>query len=219
MMLAPDVRKVFHGVDWSFYQRLSEVVGEQRPGFRLAYDGRDLEIMVVGPLHEDIAEFAGEFVKVVAEELEIALRAMRITTWKRPEVARGIESDQCYYFLPEKLAAAAAARKRKSDDVADYPNPDLAIEVDISRPKVDRPDIYAALQVTEVWRFTDTSLTIEQLTDQGTFAPREVSGFLPVRAEEVARWVLEEDTSDVADWKRRLRAWIRAELAGRRPQE
>ena len=39
------------------------------------------------------------------------------------------------------------------------PNPDLAIEVDISPPKVDRPGIYAALKVMEVWRFTDSSVT------------------------------------------------------------
>ncbi|HWU38825.1 MAG TPA: hypothetical protein VN203_14340, partial [Candidatus Acidoferrum sp.] len=31
-------------------------------------------------------------------------------------------------FLPEKLAAAKAAMTRGSNDVADYPNPDLAIE-------------------------------------------------------------------------------------------
>ena len=36
---------------------------------------------------------------------------------------------------------------RGSNDVADYPNPDLAIEVDISPSQLDRPEIYAKLQV------------------------------------------------------------------------
>jgi Uma2 family endonuclease len=212
--MEPDVRRVFRGVDWNFYERLLDVVGE-RPSVRIAYDGTDLEIMVTGPLHDDFAELAGELVKVIAEELEILWRALGRTTWKRKAVARGLESDQCFYFDPEKLATSAAALKRKSNDVADYPNPDLAIEVDISRPEVDRPAIYAGLKVSEVWRFTETGMTIERLTDQGTFAPQEASGFLPIRAEEVVRWVLEEDTSDIADWKRRLRAWVRAELPGR----
>jgi len=45
---------------------------------------------------------------------------------------------------------------------------------------------------------------------------RLASGFLPVRADEVARWVLAEDTSDPSDWKQRLRTWVQTELVGRR---
>jgi Uma2 family endonuclease len=212
-MTAHNERAVIRGVDWGYYERLLAVVGE-RNGIHLAYDGKDLEINAPGPLHEDITEFSGELVKVIAEELGIRWRALASTTWKRPEIARGIEADQCYYFLPEKLAQAAAARKRKSNDVADYPNPDLAIEIDLSASQIDRPGIYAALGVTEVWRFDATRLNIERLNDDGTFTAVEASGFLPVRADEVAHWVLEEDLADPPAWKRRLRAWIRTERGG-----
>ncbi len=51
-----------------------------------------------------------------------------------------------HYFTAKKLAADAKSRARKSNKVADYPNPDLAIEIDISPSEVDRPAIYAALQ-------------------------------------------------------------------------
>ena len=63
---------------------------------------------------------------------------------------RGLAVDQCYYFEAGKPAAVAAARARKSNDVADYPNPDLAIEVDLSPPEIDRAGIYAALKVVFV---------------------------------------------------------------------
>ena len=109
----------------------------------------------------------------------------------------------------------AAARARKSDDVADYPNPDLAIEIDISRPKVDRPGIYAALKVMEIWRFSDTGVTIERLTDQGNYVAVDVEWIPADRSDEVVRWVLQEDFSDLSAWKRRLRAWVRAELVPR----
>jgi hypothetical protein len=39
------------------------------------------------------------------------------------------------------LRVVRAALARKSKEPADYPNPDLAIEVDVSGPKVDRPAI------------------------------------------------------------------------------
>jgi Uma2 family endonuclease len=213
-MTAQNERAVIRGVDWADYERLLEVVGE-RSAIRLAYDGKDLEIMSPGPLHDDVKGRAGKFVEIVSEELDVAWRNLGSTTWKRPAIERGIEADQSYYFQPDKLALAALAVKRKSNNVADYPNPDLAIEVDISPYEVDRPGIYAALRVTEVWRFDAHGITIERLNDDGTFAAVETSGFLPVRADEIARWVLEEDTSDIRDWMRRLRTWVRAEVVGR----
>ncbi len=91
----------------------------------------------------------------------------------------------------------------------DYPNPDLAIEVDISPPRVDRAAIYAALRVAEVWRFDGRELVIERLTPEGTYVPVEASQFLPVRADEVRRWLVEEDSRQKSAWARRLRAYIR----------
>ena len=52
-------------------------------------------------------------------------------------------------LVPEKIEAALKGRKAGSNLVADYPNPDLAIEIDISRPRADRQAIYAALGVTD----------------------------------------------------------------------
>ena len=50
--------------------------------------------------------------------------------------------------------------------------------------------------MTEIWRFDGRDLVIERLTPEGTYAAVETSVFLPVRAEDVGRWVIEEDTSD-----------------------
>jgi len=62
-------------------------------------------------------------------------------------------------------------------------NPDLAIEVDITRSKIDRPSIYAGLGVAEVWRFDaeQDRVVIERLRDDATYQPVPASGFLPVR--------------------------------------
>ena len=61
---------------------------------------------------------------------------------------------------------------------SDYPSPDMAIEIDMSGPKVDRPAIYADLSVAEVWRLGRKRFVIEQLQADGSYAPAEESRFL-----------------------------------------
>jgi len=184
MTFVPDERYVIQDVDWAFYEQLVDSIPE-RANIHVDYDGKDLEIMSKGANHEEVGELLGKLVSLIAYELDLPFKSFGETTWKRREIARGLEADKSYYFAPEKLAAVAEARRSKN--IADYPNPDLAIEVDISRPKIDRPGIYAALGVAEVWRFDDDQVVIERLSADRTFVAVDASGFLPIRAEEIVR--------------------------------
>ncbi len=212
----PDHRVVISGVDWAFYEQLVDSIPEGTH-LRIDYDGKDVEIMAPSPLHDGDKKLFGQLVESIAQELEIPYKSAGSTTWKRLEVSRGLESDECYFFEPRKLAAIAGARARRSKRITDYPNPDLGVEVDISPSKIDRPGIYAALNVSEVWRFDceRDEVIIERLGEDGSFHPVERSMFLPILATEIRRWVVEEDSSDESAWARRLRAWARAELAPR----
>ena len=210
-----DRRVVFRDVDWSFYEALVDSIPASS-NVHVAYDGRDLEFMGKGPNHEKRNRRLNRLIDIIAEEWGLDYTGLGETTWKRRRLSRGLEADQCYDFLPEKLAREAEASNRGSDDIADYPDPDLAIEVDISRPQVDRAGIYAALGVTEVWRFDGDALVIERLTPDGKYTPVDSSGFLPVRAEEVRRWILEDPLSE-RDWARWARAEIRRKRDGERP--
>lgn len=205
----PDQRVVFRGVEWAFYDRLVESIPESS-NIQVGYDGNDLELMGKGRKHGKGTKLLGQLVEAIAQELGIPYSSLADTTWKRPEILRGLEADQCYYFLPEKIAADAAALARDSAEIADYPNPDLAIEVDISVPQIDRASIYAALNVSEVWRFDGKRVVIERLGSDGKYAAVDASGFLPIRVEDVQRWVVEEDSREESSWARRLRAEIRA---------
>jgi Uma2 family endonuclease len=208
----PDRRVVFRSVDWAFYE---ELVGSIPEGcnIHVDYDGRDLEVMSKGPIHEKINRRFSRLIDIITEEWEIDFTGLGETTWKRQRLARGLEADQCYYFLPAKLAQELAAARR-GGDIDDYPNPDLAIEVDISRPQVDRAGIYAALVVTELWRFDGEALFFERLTPDGTYAAVTSSGFLPVQSEEVRRWILEDPRTE-KDWAQ----WVRAEVRKKRDAE
>ena len=101
----------------------------------------------------------------------------------------------------------------RSNDPADYPAPDLAVDVDLSRPRLNRMAIYATLGVAEIWRFNGETLSIERLNDAGTYDVVPASGFLPVRDVEVLRWLLGEDTIDRSAWEQRLADWALADLA------
>ena len=200
-----DQRTVFRGVDWHTYSQLSQATGESG-GIRLIYDGRDLEIMVVGNIHEQIKELFGAIVRAVATGLDLDFVATGQTTWQTE--IRGLEADLSYYFDPEKVRVAREAMARMSMDSADYPRPDLAIEIDMSSPQVDRKSIYRDLGVAEVWRLVrGQELIIEQLHPDGSYAPVDASRFLLVRPEDILRWLKEAATERQASWNRRLTQW------------
>ncbi len=187
-------RVVFHGVSWSFYQQLVDSIPEGA-NLQVDFDGTDLEIMALSPIHDVLKKTFSRLIELIADELGIPCIGLGQTTWKRPDVARGLEADDCYYFSPDKLAVADEVIGRWSANVADYPNPNLAIEIDLSPSKIDRAGIYAALNVVEVWRFDGERkrIVIERLSADGTYQSVEMSNFLPVRAVEIERWVLVED--------------------------
>ncbi len=206
----PDRRVVYRGVDWAFYDQLVDSIPEGS-NIHVDYDGTDLEVMGNGPDHEWITESLGQFVKAVAGAVGIPCRGMGLTTWKRLKLARGLESDRCFYFQPEKRAAAA--RAFGANDLSGFPNPDLAIEVDLSRPAVDRAGIYAALNVSEIWRFSAKQVFIERLTPNGTYVTVDTSLFLPVTADDIRRWIVDEDISDEIAWTERLQAEFKKRAA------
>ena len=194
-------------MSWEAYRSLSAATTEGQR-IRLAYDGRDLEIMTTGNVHENLKELLALIVQAVASWLRIAHVACGETTWDAVEAERGLQADLSYYFEPGKVYAAREALSRESRDPADYPSPDLAIEIDISRPQVDRPSIYAALNVAEVWRILrGRKVVIEHLQPDGSYATAEASRFLPIRADEVFAWLTADDVGQEEDWYCRLNEW------------
>ncbi len=206
-------RIAIRGVSWDLYDRISEAIGEKQRVF-VAFDGKDIEIMTKGLVHENFRDLVTDFLSIVPAACGIRSRKLGETTWKRPKIKRGLEADQCVIFDPDKLAAVNKALATKSNDLAQYPNPDLAVEIDISASKVDRPGIYARLKVPEVWRFDGDVVVIEQLKPNGKYAVAERSRWIPVRASDIRRWLVEEDSSNDVEWKRRLAEWAKGLAAG-----
>jgi hypothetical protein len=201
-----DQRIVFRGVDWHTYHSLSWATGDGQHG-RLAYDGKDLEIiMVISNIHEHLKELINKIVNAVTLGLDIDYLSCGKTTWQSK--VRGLQADLSYYFDPDKIGVATDALARGSMNPADYPRPDLAIEIDTSGPLLDRPSIYADLGIIEVWRYVKgQKLVIEHLQADGSYAPVEASRFLRVSAVDILGWLTAEDSTRESAWNRRLNQW------------
>ena len=200
-----DPRIVFRGVGVQVYEALCEATSEGEH-VHLAYDGKDLEIMVVSNLHEIWKERLNKIVTALTLGRRIDYVSCGEATYQAPQ--RGLQADLTYYFDPEKIRAVRDAERRESTDPADYPSPDLAIEIDRSPPQIDRPEIYEALRVSEVWRFSKgPHLIIDHLQPDGSYAPAPASRFLHIRVEEILEWLSAEDVTREAEWHLRLIQW------------
>jgi Uma2 family endonuclease len=197
-------RIVFRDVSHDTYQSLSRAMSEGEH-IRLAYDGKDLEIMVTSNLHENWKDLFGKIVSAVTSWRQIPCVSNGEATWET--TARGLQADLSYHFDPEKIRVAREALARGSMDQDDYPNPDMAIEIDMSGPRVDRPAIYAELRVAEVWRLNRKGFVIEHLQPDGTYAEVKESRFLGIPAEVIFEWLTADDRFDEAAWYRRLNQW------------
>ena len=64
--IVPDEeRGVMRDVSYNLYDRLSGSLSEHT-SIRLAYDGKDIEVMVVGPIHDQLKELIGVFIHEVS---------------------------------------------------------------------------------------------------------------------------------------------------------
>ena len=152
--ILPGERVILDNISWSEFEELLQEFDEH-PGTRLAYDNGQLEIMVPLPEHEDAKEIISDLIKILLEELDIEFRALGSTNFKKLGI-KGLEPDQCFYIKHE-----AEIRGKKRLDLTVDPPPDLAIEIEVTSRT--HPEIYAALRVPELWRFTKGTLQINIL--------------------------------------------------------
>jgi Uma2 family endonuclease len=204
-------RMVIRGVDWDDYVVLVDSLVEGSP-LRVAYDGKDMEIMTKGKDHERFCDLLHQFIITIAQVQGCPIEPYGQTTWRQFQVRRGLESDHWYFFDVRKREQLARDGRRARG----LPSPDLAIEIYISPSEVDRPGIYAALGVVEVWRFDGDEAVIERLGAGGRYEPQDTSGWLGVTPSEIVRWIVKEDTTEFIPWLNRVTRWARRRFARRR---
>ncbi len=201
----PGHRVLLHDVSWQEFEAILEEFGEHRAS-RIAYSKGTLEIRMPLPEHEVNKEIIGDMVKILLEELEIDRECFGSTTFKRKDMAQGIEPDNCFYIQNHALMIG-----KKRIDLTVDPPPDLAIEVDVtSKTQID---VYEALGVPELWRYENNKLQINVLQD-GTYIESETSptfSNLPI-VEAISQFVEQSRIIGTSPTLRAFRNWVREQI-------
>jgi Uma2 family endonuclease len=195
------------GIRWQTYEALLADIGDR--AIRLTYDRGNLEIMSPVYRHEITTRWIGQLVEVLAEEFSMPYCNAGSTTYRREDLERGLEPDNCFYFANE-----IRVRGRMKIDLANDPPPDLAIEVDETSSSLNRMSSYAALRVPEVWRWRDGSLTVYSLQADGTDVIVQTSPTFPtIPLAGLAQFIAKANVVDQLTLKRAFREWVRKHIA------
>jgi Uma2 family endonuclease len=197
-------RFVLDNITWQQYEEIGKAL-EDRAGLRITYDRGRLELKTTSPIHEICKTRLGRLLETLCEEFNLAVEPAGNMTFKREDLARGLEPDQCYWIAHEP----EVRNKRQWDPKSDPP-PDLVIEIEISRGAQDRMSIYAALGVPEVWRFKDESLVSCLLLPGGGYKQEDRSPTFPtVPLQELVRFLTPPPGVDYLTSIRQFRNWVR----------
>lgn len=204
---APEQRFVLYGVSWDVYEALRD--SDENYQVRMTFDEGALELMSPSARHESVKRLVGQMLEAFTEELGIPRRSLSAATWKRPQMAKALEADECYYIRNQFRVC-----ERMEIDLDIDPPPDLALEVEIRPGAIQRIKIYAALGVDEIWRWHDDELRAYVLGADGEYAEIEFSVNLPMlRVKDLEPFLQWPSAADESAWIRMFRSWVRERFA------
>jgi len=200
-----DPQVVLRNVSWETYEKLLEDLSDCSVP-HLTYDRGVLEIMNPTPEHEGFNNALNLIVQIVAAEIDVNVRALGSSTFKRKDVERGFEPDSCFY-----VKSAERIRGKKRLDLAIDPPTDLIIEIDITSSSIPRMPIFAQFGVPELWQYDGSSLRMSKLQgDEYTGIDRSLA--FPI----LTPRVLEDFVAKSEEWEdhprlvKFIRDWVAA---------
>lgn len=165
---------VMRNTSWQHYVELRDA--DEHRNLRMTFDRGELELMSPTRLHERLNFFIGYRIIAWLEEMQVSFQCCGSTTFRREDLQRGLEPDNCYYIANE-----STVRERDEVDLSIEPPPDLVVEVDVTSSSIDRIPIYQALGVPEVWRWHNDELHVLVLNADNEYSEvssrRSLPGF------------------------------------------
>lgn len=209
-----DQRIVIPKVEWERYVAIADALPDRRDLRIIFVDGRVL-LLGISRLHDWFVEVLGQLVVVVANRLGLVWEQAGQATFRRRDLAVGVEGDKTFYFGPN----AERMRGPLNIDLVTQPPPDLAIEVEVSHPADAAMIAYGRLGVPEVWRYDVERETLGfwRRRDDGTYEPMDRSVVLaPLEPNDVLEQLRRADALGSSGWFAQLDDWARDVLLPRR---
>ncbi|MGH9947900.1 MAG: Uma2 family endonuclease [Pyrinomonadaceae bacterium] len=201
-MLAVNQRLILQSVGWDVYEQVLRQF-EDSNEVHIAYDDGFLEVEVPLFEHERAAEILRDLVTVICREKNLDYINAGSTTFRKRELAKGVEPDTCFYIQNE-----SRIRGLKNVDLTKDPPPDLAIEVDLTSPSLNKLTIYAALGIPEVWVYRDDEVIFFK-TFGGIYQETENSIAFPFLNNETVSSFLRSGFSEGSKkWSNKIREWV-----------
>ncbi len=198
-----ELRFRLYGVSWESYLQLR--ASPENEHVRMTYDRGDLRMMSPSKTHEQYASLIDLLIHAWADANDVDIQGCRAVTFKRDDLQRGLEPDNCYYVAHELLV-----RSKTELDLLVDPPPDLAVEIDLSGERMDKLKLYAAFGVPEVWRFDGRSLRVFVLGEDGDYQQRAASASFPGLPPAEIEGVLHKlGTASETALVRSFRQWMR----------
>jgi Uma2 family endonuclease len=202
----PDHCILLSGVAWETYERLLADMGDSHAA-RFAYDQGVLEIMAPSYEHEKVKHNIAMLVELLAGELGIDIEGGGSTTFRRKDLIKGFEPDECFY-----IQHAEVVRGKKRIDLTEDPPPDLVIEIDITSPSLSKFPIFAALGIPEVWRYDGTKVSIFILVGTAYVERSDSVALAKVPSTVLSELLATSQQLKRTEWLRQVRTWAQSRL-------
>jgi Uma2 family endonuclease len=203
--LQAEQRFRLHGISWQTYLELRDAPENEH--VHMTYDCGELEMMWPSKTHEQYASLVDLLIHVWAWQWNIDIQSCRTVTFKRDDLQRGLEPDNCYYVANE-----AIVRSKTELDLTVDPPPDLAIEIDLFNGGMNKLAMYAAFGVPEVWRFDGRSLQIFALAEDGQYQRCSASVSFPnLPPAEIEKVLAQLGTASETALVRSFRQWVQTQ--------
>jgi Uma2 family endonuclease len=198
---------VLQNISWQTFKAMLADMGCER-NKRLAYDNGIIEIMTPLMPHENSNRLIEGFVLVLCEEFGLEVKSAGSLTMTRDDLERGAEPDSSYYIQNELLV-----RNKENIDLSTDPPPDLVLEVEYSRSKIDKLALYASMEVPEFWRYNGNVLRIYALNSGQYSQSNNSQTFVPVPVTEIPRFIQESKKIGQIAATRAFRTWVRQQMS------
>jgi Uma2 family endonuclease len=159
--LEPEQRVVFCGIAWERYLDFDKKLGDDMPGPRLYYLGREIEIVTTSNEHERIKKWLAGLIEIYFDKSGADIMPHGQATIRDALNEAGAEPDESW----------CVGRERGF--------PDLMLEIALTSGGINKLEIYKHFQVPEVRFWRAEKLEIFALSESGDYERVQKSRLLP----------------------------------------